>query len=73
MYSLEESKKDCNGDRNQPYQASLCDFGLYDYLIDRERFVKKWTDAFLIQLRMLNHGTLLLLHKYSHNLPRELF
>ena len=48
MYSLEESKKDCNGDRN--YQASLCDFGLYDYLIDREGFIKKWTDAFLMQL-----------------------
>ena len=36
--------------RNQQYQALLCDFGLYDYLKDRERFIKKWTDAFLIQL-----------------------
>ena len=34
-----------------------------DYLIDRERFIKKWTNALLMQLQMLNHGTILLLHK----------
>lgn len=41
IYFLEDSKIDCTGDRNQ---ASLCNFGLYDYLIDRERFIKKGTD-----------------------------
>ena len=38
-------------------------FMISDYLIDRERFIKKWTNALLMQLQMLNHGTILLLHK----------
>ena len=46
IYFLEDSKIDCTGDRNQ---ASLCNFGLHDYLIDRERFIKKGTD-------ILNHN-----------------
>ena len=41
IYFLEDSKIDCTGDRNQ---ASLCNFALHDYLIDRERFIKKGTD-----------------------------
>ena len=41
IYFLEDSKIDCTGDRNQ---ASFCNFGLYDYLIDRERFIKKEKD-----------------------------
>ena len=67
IYFLEDSKIDCTGDRNQ---ASLCNFGLYDYLIDRERFIKKGTDILKSKLWMLNHGTRLLLHDYSHDLPK---
>lgn len=43
IYSSEESKLDCNEDKNQ---ASLFDFGLYDYPTDRECIIKKWTTIF---------------------------